>query len=577
MNGQPERLTPRFPPAQVEKTPPCQTSCPNCGDIRRWIGVVAQRDKLGLSREDAYTRAWQTITDVNPFPAVLGRVCPHPCEGLCNRSAHDEPLAINAMERFLGDWALAARLPLIRLDEARPAESIGVIGAGPSGLSFAYQLARRGYRVSVYERRPKPGGMLRYGIPDYRLPPAILDAEIQRILDLGVALHLETRVGVDITLDDLRARHDVLYLGIGAQKGRGLDIPGEAGPSVWTGTDYLSLVNDGEVVDLGRRVVVVGGGNTAVDAARTARRTGADVTILYRRSRAEMPASAHEVEEALEEGVTLVLQAAPVRLVRVNGDLRELIACRIELGAPDASGRRRPVPVPDSEFAIPVDTVIAAVSQEPDVVGLESLIGEGPLQADESGMVDAGVIAGGDALRLGIAAQAIVQGRFAAEALHARLRRQSAEPRPETVRPRIGPDAIRKEMYASRPAAKRAQLPPLDRLATPMAEVTAGLSEEDFLAEASRCFSCGSCFGCQQCTMYCTVGGFTRLDRVAPGLYYFMSLGQCKECGKCTSVCPCGYLEIAGAREDEPRPRVTLTKESRINLGRFRPARNALR
>lgn len=547
MSSQPERLTPSFPPAQVDKTPPCQAGCPNCGDIRTWIGFVAQRDKIGLSREDAYARAWQTIAEVNPFPAVLGRVCPHPCETHCNRSAYDEPLSINAMERFLGDWAIAAHLPLVRVPGEPAPESIGVIGAGPSGLSFAYQLARRGYRVTVYERRPKPGGMLRYGIPDYRLPPHVLDAEIERILDLGVDLRLETRIGVDVTLDELRTRHDALYLGVGAQTGRGLGIPGEAAGSTWTGTEYLSRVNAGETVDLGRRVVVVGGGNTAVDAARTARRTGADVTMVYRRSRAEMPAIAREVDEALEEGVVLVLQAAPVRLEHVDRQATEteLVARRIELGPPDASGRRRPMPIPESEFAIPVDTVIAAVSQEPDLRGFESLIETGALRADGTGSDHAGVLAGGDALRLGIAAQAIVQGRLAAEKIHARLRGRPVPPPADEARPPIGPERIHQDFHERRPAAHRAQLAPLDRLAEPMAEVTAGLSEDEFLAEASRCFSCGSCFGCQQCAMYCTARGFVRLERAAPGLYYSLALGECEECGKCVSVCPCGYLENA--------------------------------
>ncbi len=371
--GEPGRLTPAFRPRQVEKQPPCQVGCPTSGDIRGWIGTIAQRSKTGLSLDEAYEQAWRMITDVNPFPSVLGRVCPHPCESHCNRSALDEPLAINAMERFLGDWAIAANLPLTRLHDESSSEWIGVIGAGPSGLSFAYQMARRGYRVTVYEQREQAGGMLRFGIPDYRLPPAILDAEIQRILDFGVELHLATGVGRDIAFDELKARHSNLYIGVGAQQGRPLGVPGEEGPSVWTGTDYLNRVNCGEAVDLGQRVVVIGGGNTAVDAARAARRSGASVTIHYRRSREEMPAIEHEVEEALEEGVEISLLVSPVRLVREANELRALVACRMQLGEPDASGRRRPLVIADSEFEIPVDSVIAAVSQAPDIDGLNGL------------------------------------------------------------------------------------------------------------------------------------------------------------------------------------------------------------
>jgi len=543
-----EPTLPRYRPAQVEKAPPCQLQCPNEADIRRWIGFVAQRDKLGLTKEQAYARAWETITDVNPFPAVLGRVCPHPCQVLCNRSTHDEPLAINAMEQFLGDFAISARLPLrcLEIDAAAPAASIGVIGAGPSGLSFAYQLARRGHRVTIYERRPHAGGMLRYGIPDYRLPPAVLDAEIGRILDLGVELHLNVRIGEDVTLDELRARHDDLYVGIGAQQGRPLGIPGEEGPAVWTGTGYLEQINTGQEVDLGKRVVVVGGGNTAVDAARTARRGGARVTILYRRSRAEMPAIEQEVDEAIEEGVELLLQAAPVRLEREAGVLRELIATRIELGPPDASGRRRPVPVPGSDFAVPTDAVIAAVSQEPDLAGLEPILADGRLRADE-GIVEEDVLAGGDALVQGIAAQAIVQGRLAAEALHARLRGEMRPLSAGAVRPKIAPDVLLSDFYPRSSAAQRPQLPPADRVASRAAEVTSGLVEAAFLAEANRCLSCGSCFGCEQCAMYCMSSGFIKVDPPEPGKYFELTLDQCEECGKCVSVCPCAFLEVEGS------------------------------
>ena len=217
-------ITPAWQPRQVEKTPPCQATYPNCGDIRGWIGTVAQRRRTGLSRSEAYARAWRTIANVNPFPATLGRICPHPCESHCNRGVRDEPLAINALERFLGDHAIAAGLPLERLAESPAPASIGVVGAGPSGLSFAYQMARRGYRVTVYDARSKPGGMLRYGVPDYRLPPSVLDAEIARILDLGVTLHGNVRLGRDISLAELRERHAHLYLATGPERGRDVTI-----------------------------------------------------------------------------------------------------------------------------------------------------------------------------------------------------------------------------------------------------------------------------------------------------------------------------------------------------------------
>ena len=550
-----ERITPAYRPKQVEKTAPCQTGCPNCGDIRGWIGTVAQREKTGLSREEAYARAWRMIADVNPFPSVLGRVCPHPCEEHCNRSELDEPLSINAMERFLGDWAIDTGVPLARVDADEREEWIGVVGAGPSGLSFAYQMARRGYRVTVYESKEKAGGMLRYGIPDYRLPTHILDAEIDRIFDLGVELHLNTVVGRDISLEELRSRHATVYLGIGAQMGRGLGIPGEDGPSVWTGTDYLAGVNCGEQTDLGSRVVVVGGGNTAVDAARTARRTGAEVTILYRRSREEMPAIAEEIDDAIEEGIQLVLLAAPVRIERLpDGTLSELVACQMKLGEPDESGRRRPIAIPHSEYSIPADSVIAAVSQSPILEGFEALDRDGNwLLTDAAGSLGDGLLSGGDALGLGIAGNAIVQGRRAAEELHARLHGLSPSEvkadRRVDGRPAITADEVTLDYKAEVPAARTPKLTGDERVEMGGAEVAGTITEEQFLAEASRCYSCGSCFGCEQCSMFCTPGCFTKLEEVGPGMYFTLTLDQCEECGKCVEVCPCGFLEVTRPNE----------------------------
>jgi NADPH-dependent glutamate synthase beta subunit-like oxidoreductase len=537
------RITPTFTPAQVEKAAPCQHGCPNSGDIRSWIGAIAQHKRTGISREQAFSNAWEILADVNPFPAVLGRVCPHPCEAHCNRGDLDEPLAINAMERFLGDWGIQNDLPLPRLSEEMHPEWLGVIGAGPSGLSFAYQMARRGYRVTVYERQDQPGGMLRYGIPDYRLPQDVLDAEIARILDLGVELRLGCAVGRDITLKELHGRHQALYLGIGAQRGRGLGIPGEGGAGVLTGTEYLDRVNRGESVDLGGSVAVIGGGNTAIDAARTARRTGATVSILYRRSREEMPAFDPEIDEALEEGVSIHFLTAPVRLVRENGALRSITAQMMSLGEPDDSGRRRPVPVPDSEFRIEVDSVLAAVSQEPDWKGLGAGLDldGGWVLTDEKGAVGDRMWAGGDVRGPGIAGEAIVHGRKAAESIHQHLRGVAT---PETDgQAKLSSDRIVFEYFGESPAAMPQHIPAAERLEQPGAEVTQAITEEQMIAEANRCFSCGVCSGCQQCWMFCTAGCFTKVETVEPGMYFTLSLDACESCGKCIEVCPCGFLE----------------------------------
>ena len=535
-------------PSQETKNAPCGACCASGSNVRGWIGVIAQRHKLGLTDGQAYTRAWSMVTSVNPFPATLGRICPHPCESGCNRGGKDGAIAINALERFLGDWALQQRLALPLLDEGRQPESIGVIGAGPAGLSFAYQMARRGYRVTVYETQDKPGGMLQYGIPQYRLPEEVLAAEIERVLAVGVELRTGTAVGRDVSIAELRERHAALFVGIGAGRGRTLGIPGEDGTGVFTGTEYLGARNRGEAVALGERVIVVGGGNTAMDAARSARRGGAQVTILYRRSAAEMPAIAGEVMAAIDEGIDIRHLAAPVRIDRDGDRIRAVVAHQMALGDVDASGRRRSMPVAGSEFELPANAVIAAVSQETDWSHLEDLgASAAGAHSPATAELSAGIFAGGDALGPAIAGRAIAQGRQAAEAMHARLRGLPTDARMPAGS--IVPTAVAKaDFYVPRPRASLPSLAVDARLAQPDAEVDRTIGEGAFQDEVARCFSCGLCFGCEHCFTYCNAGGFTRLEQPQPGAYFALSLDSCEACRKCIEVCPCGYLSAV------PRP-----------------------
>jgi NADPH-dependent glutamate synthase beta subunit-like oxidoreductase/ferredoxin len=531
-------------PEQVTKTPPCVGECPSGNDIRGWITLIAQRDKTGLSEQDALTKAWQIIVETNPFPAIMGRVCPHPCETKCNREGKDGAVAINAMERFIGDYGLQHNLKLQRLEGEQPKdESIGVIGAGPAGLSFAYQMARRGYPVTVYEQFDKPGGMLLWGIPVYRLPRDVLQAEIDRVLELGIGLKLNTQVGKDISVAEVRSKHQLIFMGIGAHKGRLMRVEGEQGPGVWTGTEYLNRVNGGEQIDVGKRVAVIGGGDTAVDAARVARRTGADVTILYRRTRTEMPAIDSEVEAALQEDIKIEFLVAPVGVKRDGERLQAVLVQRMELGEPDSSGRRRPVPIEGSEYDIPIDCLIAAISQEPDWSPIPEL---GPekrwLEADKHGKVKDRLYAGGDVLDLGIATTAVLHGRLAAEAAHAELRKVEL-PRP-IQRPAIGLDRIKLDYYEGKPKADRAHRPSEEWLSKPDDEIDHGITKEQLLQEVTRCFSCGLCFGCERCWMYCTPGCFTKVAQTAPGEYYKIKLDVCDGCKKCAEECPCGFLDM---------------------------------
>ena len=342
-------------------------------------------------------------------------------------------------------------------------------------------------------------------------------------------------------MNQIQVRGDSLYVGIGAQRGRDLGLAGAADSPVWRGIEYLEAVNTGRTVDLGSRVAVVGGGNTAIDAARTARRGGAEVTLVYRRSRDEMPASEHEVVEAEEEGVRFLFLVSPVGIEPAPGGGVVLRASRMELGAPAASARRRPVPSPGSALELELDAVIAAVSQEPSWDGLEELHEDGRFPTDGMGQAGADVWGGGDVRVLGIAGDAIVQGRQAAETMHARLR-GLPEPQPDE-RPPIGPDEILFGFHAPAERASPARVPPAERLRRPGLEVTRGLTRDEFVREASRCMSCGSCFGCEQCAMFCNAECYTRVEGAGPGSYFALSLEACEECGKCVEVCPCGFLQ----------------------------------
>ena len=504
----------RFPQAVpaayvIEKRDsPCKSACPAHIPVQGYTALIAQ----GKFRE-ALERIRQAGV---PFPGTLGRVCYHPCESICKRGDWDQPVAICALKRFAYDAAA-------KNDYPQPApiqwdERVAIVGAGPAGLTAAYELLRLGYPVTVFDALPVSGGMMAVGIPEYRLPRDVLSHEIEYICKLGAEVRLNTPIGRDggPSLDELRSEFSAVFLAIGAHGSSRMNVPGEDLPGVYQALPFLRDLNLGRPVKIGKRVAVIGGGNSAIDAARCALRFGSQVEILYRRSRAEMPAAPYEVDAAEAEGIALQLLVAPTRVLERDGRVGGTECIRMQLGEPDASGRRRPVPIPGSEFLVGVDTVIAAIGQnvESDGLGVETKWGRLVVDADTLATSIPGVYGGGDAVT-GPASvvEAIGAGNRAAESIHRYLRGMDMragrrfswpEPRQISVIP----------YTPVQPAARQvmAELHPSERKAD-FREVEQGFTTEQAMAEAQRCLDCAICSECMQCVDVCQRGAIRHDDQ----------------------------------------------------------------
>ncbi|MEN0130361.1 MAG: NAD(P)-binding protein [Brevundimonas sp.] len=528
---------------------PCVQTCPANIDIQTYLHHVATGN---------FQAAIRVIKDRNPFPSACGRVCPHPCESECRRNLVDEPVAINHVKRFVADWDRAQDEPWAPHLAEPSGKRIAVVGAGPSGLSAAYYAAIAGHRVTVFEKQPQPGGMMRYGIPEYRLPKATLDEEIAFMQALGVEIVTGKALGTNLRLDELRRDYDAVYLAVGSWRATPLQLDGEHLPNVNLGINWLRGVVKGKDEPVGDTVVVVGGGNTAIDCVRTALRKGArDVKLVYRRTRDEMPAEPLEISEALHEGVEMVFLAAPTRIESVDGRLA-LHCTRMELGEPDRSGRRRPVVVEGSDFVIEADTIIGAIGQTTDTGFLWDDL---PVKLNKWGDVDVDgrtlqcseqkVFAGGDCVTgPATVIQAVAAGRRAAQAIDEFVRTGQVRPSHEDYACSRGTlEDLPRDEFELQPRARRAQmpsLPPGERIHS-FDEVDLGLSEAQAREEAARCLECG-CSKQNHCALRDTatahdvtfsaplhVRPYTPIERDHP--FIVRDQNKCISCGRCVAAC----------------------------------------
>ncbi len=604
-------------PTYVHRTPPCQGSCPAGEDIRGWLNIARGIEKApGEQPWQEY--AFSRITDSNPFPAIMGRVCPAPCEDGCNRNEVEDHVGINSVEQFIGDYGLEHQLKLHPAG-ADTGKKIAIIGSGVAGLACAYQLRRMGHACTVFEAHNELGGMMRYGIPEYRIPRSVLDGEIQRILDLGVDVRKNTKIGVDCSLESLQAEFDAVFIGLGAQTGSGLPIPGGDAPNCISGIAFLEAFNDGRLQHSARRVLVIGGGDTAMDVAAVARRLGhiekqreqdrpeniilghtahdvatvahrqgAEVTIVYRRPVAKMPATKMEIEHVTQEGVKIRDSLAPVEVV-IDADGRAS-ALRV-IKADWSTGKM--VVEEGSETDIECDLIVAAIGQQGDLVGLEDFDnGWGLIDADGFYRVKNhdNLFVGGDIIKPHLLTTAIGHASIAAQGIDRFIAGDDPSRRPkvdvhhfsllEKLRETdLAPDEYQHEQGRGTDTAtfaihnyedrSFAEIIPADELflahfkydarrQRKESDITAdsvlgyfgerikGLSEEEAREEADRCMSCGVCIECDNCMIYCPQDAVFRVKKSAAtlGRYVDTDYSKCIGCHICEDVCPSGYIRM---------------------------------
>ena len=534
-------------PIYVKQVPPCTAGCPAGEDIRGFHNLLTGDEKS----DNKWDAAWYRIVDTNPFPAIMGRICPHPCESTCNRQHREESIGINAVEQAIGEHGIEAGL---KLPQAGPDTGmrVAVIGAGPAGLSVAYQLRRKGHAVTIYDFNEKPGGMMLYGIMGYRVDRKVLDAEVGKIIDLGVETKMGIRVGTDISLEQLEKDYDAVFIGVGAQIGRSLPIEGfSKRPETTNAIDFLRNYElQGDDFKIGKKVVVIGDGNVAMDVARLARRMGSESTIISAVPREDMNCYPDEFDDAIEEGAKIEYLVGTLEVLESKNGVQGVKCAKMVKKEKGEEGWDAKIPfmrykATGDVFEIESDMIVASIGQTTDMNGFENTINENDslLKLDKYFRVKGkeNVFGGGDALKIDLITTAVGHGRKAADSIDAFLQGKTMPEAPYREVINVKKQDLNYFFHSNQTKRKHHVA---ENIVGNHNEVLEALTKEQAIEESKRCMSCGLCFDCKQCSSFCPQEAISRYKDNPIGEVMYTHYTKCVGCHLCALVCPTGYIKM---------------------------------